>query len=152
RHPNQNAGTSLAWCVRHRVPGKRMIKRLFDLALSGAGLAMTSPILLGVAAAIKIDSPGPVFYRGWRSGRYGKPFRIYKFRTMVTDAESRGAASVSTGDPRITRVGHLVRKLKFDELPQLINVFVGDMSFVGPRPQFPSWVEKYSDEERAVLV
>lgn len=126
-------------------------KRAFDLMLSAAGLAVAAPAIVAVAIAIRLDSRGPVFYRGWRAGRHGLPFRIFKFRTMVTDAESLGAASTSDADSRITRVGHVVRKLKLDELPQLINVLLGDMSFVGPRPQFPNWVERYKDEEKAVL-
>lgn len=139
------------WASPSAANRSPVTKRAFDLALSAAGLAASAPAIAAVAIAIRLDSRGPVFYRGWRSGRHGLPFRIFKFRTMVTDAESRGTASTSDEDSRITRVGHVVRKLKLDELPQLINVLLGDMSFVGPRPQFPNWVERYKDEEKAVL-
>ncbi|OYT98233.1 MAG: sugar transferase [Burkholderiales bacterium PBB1] len=123
-----------------------MAKRLFDLCASGLGLWLLSPLLLLMALAIKLDSPGPVFFRQVRVGRHGVAFRIHKFRTMTnqdTDAEA-GTPQLTVGvDPRITRVGALLRRTKLDELAQLIDVFVGDMSLVGPRPEVPRYVALY---------
>jgi len=112
-----------------------MLKRLFDLVASGVGLVLASPLLAVMAIWIKLDSSGPVFYRGERAGRGGKPFRIFKFRSMVTDAERIGGPSTSGDDPRVTRSGRFIRRCKLDELTQLINVLRGDMSLVGPRPE-----------------
>jgi lipopolysaccharide/colanic/teichoic acid biosynthesis glycosyltransferase len=109
------------------------------------------PLLLYIGARIKREDGGPVFYRGVRVGLRGKPFRIYKFRTMVVDAEKMGPSSTAEEDPRITRIGKWTRKHKLDELPQLLNVFVGDMSFVGPRPQVEWAVDLYTPEEKAIL-
>lgn len=128
-----------------------MFKRPFDLVVASIGLLLLSPLLLGVAAAIRWRSPGPVLYRGVRVGRAGQPFRILKFRTMVVDADRIGGASAADDDPRITRVGAFLRRHKLDELPQLVNVLVGDMSLVGPRPQVPSDVARYTPEERTLL-
>lgn len=128
-----------------------MLKRAFDLALAVPGLVLLSPVFLILAAAIKIESPGPVFYRGVRVGRFGRPFRIYKFRSMVVDAERLGGSSTGENDPRITRVGRFIRRTKLDEFCQLINVVLGDMSIVGPRPQVPWAVETYTPEQRCVL-
>ncbi len=128
-----------------------MAKRIFDIVSSAVGLLVLSPVLLLLAITIKTGSKGPVFYRGQRAGRYGKPFRILKFRSMVTDAEQLGGSSTSDDDPRITRVGRFMRKLKLDELPQLLNVLIGEMSLVGPRPQVLDYVSRYSDEEQLVL-
>jgi lipopolysaccharide/colanic/teichoic acid biosynthesis glycosyltransferase len=128
-----------------------MMKRASDLLFAFFGLAIISPLLVVVAVLIKFDSRGPVFYRGVRVGRYGKAFRIFKFRTMVEDAEKLGSASTPEDDRRVTRVGRFLRKYKLDELPQLLNVFVGDMSLVGPRPQVAWAVERYTAEEKAVL-
>lgn len=127
------------------------MKRTMDIALSAFGLAVLSPALLAVALAIKWEDKGPVFYRGERVGLRGRRFRIFKFRSMVTDAERLGGPSTSDDDPRITRVGRVIRGYKLDELPQLINVLLGDMSLVGPRPEVPVEVETYSDEEKRVL-
>ncbi len=127
------------------------MKRLFDFVLSLVGLILLAPIILIVAALIQLDSPGPVFYRGVRVGRFGKLFWIFKFRTMVLNAEQLGGPSTADDDPRITRVGKSLRKYKFDELPQLINVLKGEMSFVGPRPEVPQYVAMFSEEERAIL-
>ena len=126
-------------------------KRAFDIALALAGLAVTAPLIAGVAAAIKQTSPGPVFYRGTRVGRHGRPFRMLKFRTMVVDADRTGVTSTSEDDPRLTTVGRWLRRYKLDELPQLVNVLSGSMSFVGPRPQVAWAVERYTAEERALL-
>lgn len=128
-----------------------MLKRLFDLIFSSIGLILLSPILLALAVAIKLDSPGPVFYRGVRVGRYGKPFRIFKFRSMVPNADKIGADSTSGNDMRVTKIGHIIRKFKFDEFSQLINVFLGDMSIVGPRPEVQKFVDMYTEEEKAIL-
>jgi len=128
-----------------------MSKRLFDIILSGIGLILLSPILLALVVAIKRDTPGPVFFRGSRVGLHGKPFRIFKLRTMVVDAEKMGASSTSDDDPRITRIGKVLRKYKLDELPQLINVLLGDMSLVGPRPEVKKFTDLYTDKEKAIL-
>jgi len=126
-------------------------KRVFDIVVSGVGLLMLSPILALISGLIKLDSRGPVFYRGVRVGHHGETFRIFKFRTMVLNADKIGGSSTPDDDPRITRVGRFLRKYKLDELPQLINVLVGEMSFVGPRPQVQWAVDLYSEEERKVL-
>jgi lipopolysaccharide/colanic/teichoic acid biosynthesis glycosyltransferase/ubiquinone/menaquinone biosynthesis C-methylase UbiE len=128
-----------------------MLKRLFDILASAAALLFFSPLLLVIALRIKLNSPGPIFYRGRRAGRFEKPFRIFKFRTMVINADKIGGPSTSDDDPRITQVGRFMRKYKIDELPQLLNVLVGEMSIVGPRPQVPDYVARFIDEEKKVL-
>ena len=128
-----------------------MNKRFFDIAAAAAGFLFLSPFLFFIALRIRREDGGPVFYRGERVGLHGKPFRIYKFRTMVVDAEKLGASSTSDDDARITRIGRFLRKYKLDELPQLINVLVGDMSLVGPRPQVKWAVDRYSEEEKVIL-
>ncbi len=127
------------------------MKRIFDRFFSIMGLLLFSPLLILIGIAIKCDSVGPVFYRGVRAGRFGKPFHMIKFRTMVMNAEAIGSASTPDDDGRITRVGRVLRKLKLDELPQLFNVLRGEMSLVGPRPQFPWALENYTEEERTIL-
>jgi len=104
-----------------------------------------------LAAAIRLESRGPVFYRGMRVGRMGKPFRIFKFRSMVQDAEKQGPSSTNASDSRVTNVGRWMRRLKLDELPQLMNVFKGDMSLVGPRPEVQKFVDLYTEEEKRIL-
>ena len=128
------------------------LKRLMDIVISGGALAVIWPVLLLVALAIKIDDPGPVFYRQVRVGRGGKTFRIFKFRTMVVDADKKGLAITVGRDNRITRVGAILRKTKLDELAQLINVFVGEMSFVGPGPEVQKYVDMYTPYQRQVLL
>lgn len=128
-----------------------MFKRLFDIIVSFTGLLIISPVLLTIALYIKAGGGGPVFYRGLRVGKNGRIFSIYKFRTMVVDAEKIGGVSTADDDPRITIVGKFLRTYKLDELPQLINVLKGEMSIVGPRPEVPSEVETYTDEEKRVL-
>lgn len=128
-----------------------MVKRLLDLGFSLVALVLLLPVFLLVAFAVKLDSPGPVFYAQERAGRRGKTFRILKFRSMVVDAERHGPLVTGNADPRVTRVGRLLRLLKIDELPQLINVLKGDMSLVGPRPEIPAIVEQYTEEQRNVL-
>ena len=128
-----------------------MVKRLFDIVFSFLGLWLSSPFFLGACLWIKLDTLGPVFYRGVRAGRNGRQFRIFKFRTMVVDAEKVGPSSTANDDPRITRSGVFLRDYKLDELPQLINVLKGDMSLVGPRPQVLWVVDLYSKDDKAVL-
>jgi len=128
-----------------------VLKRLFDLVWSAFGLLILSPVLLAIAAAIKLTSPGPVFYRGERVGLDEKRFRMFKFRTMVVDADKSGVMSTSQDDVRITKIGALLRRFKLDELPQLINVFKGEMSLVGPRPQVVAHAELYTPAEREVF-
>ncbi|MGE5373206.1 MAG: sugar transferase [Solirubrobacterales bacterium] len=128
-----------------------MFKRAFDLLASLVGLIVFSPVFLALAIAIKLETTGPVFYRGPRVGLNGKPFKIFKFRTMVQDADKIGASSTSVGDPRVTRTGDLIRRYKLDEIAQFINVFLGDMSFVGPRPEVQKFVDLYTEEEKAIL-
>ncbi len=125
-------------------------KRLLDLAVSALGLVVLAPLLLSISVAIAFGSPGDVWYRGVRVGRHGRPFRIWKFRTMRVDAGD-GPTSTSENDPRITPVGRVLRKYKLDELPQLFNVLHGEMSLVGPRPQVPWAVATYTPEERHIL-
>jgi lipopolysaccharide/colanic/teichoic acid biosynthesis glycosyltransferase len=127
------------------------MKRITDVILAAFGLIVLSPVMLALAALIKLDSTGPVFYRGMRAGRFGRPFRIFKFRTMVTDAEKLGGASTPEDDPRVTRTGRFLRKHKLDELPQILNVIAGEMSLVGPRPQVLWAVERYTEEEKSIL-
>ena len=126
-------------------------KRGFDIVVAGIGLVALSPALAVIAASIKLGSPGPVLYRGARVGLNARPFNILKFRSMVIDAEAVGGSSTSVDDPRVTKVGSFLRRTKLDELPQLWNVLVGDMSFVGPRPQVQWAVDLYTPEERTVL-
>jgi lipopolysaccharide/colanic/teichoic acid biosynthesis glycosyltransferase len=131
-----------------------MAKRVFDLALSALLLLLLSPLLLALAAWIKLDSPGPVFFRQERVGRHGRFFRIHKLRTMVADAPARGPALTVGADARITRAGAFLRRTRLDELPQFIDVLRGDMSLVGPRPEVPRYVAFYPPglRERALAV
>ncbi|NNJ74711.1 MAG: sugar transferase [Anderseniella sp.] len=128
------------------------LKRLFDFVVSGLAVVALLPLFLVVAAAVKFDSPGPVFFRQSRVGRGGHLFRIFKFRTMVDGASRTGTALTVQDDPRVTRLGAFLRARKIDELPQLFNVFVGSMSFVGPRPEVPEYMEFYSREQRAIIL
>ena len=126
-----------------------MAKRLFDLLGAAAALLLLSPLLLLTAMLVKLDSPGPVFFRQERVGRGGAPFRIHKFRTMAADAPARGLPLTVGADPRITRVGGFLRRTRIDELPQFIDVLQGSMSLVGPRPEVPRYVAHYPAELRA---
>jgi lipopolysaccharide/colanic/teichoic acid biosynthesis glycosyltransferase len=128
-----------------------MLKRAFDFLSSLIGLILVSPILVTIAILIKKEDGGPVFYRGVRVGRFGKLFRIFKFRTMVLNAEKLGGPSTADDDPRITKMGEFIRKFKLDELPQLMNVLKGEMSIVGPRPEVQMYVDMFTDEEKAIL-
>jgi lipopolysaccharide/colanic/teichoic acid biosynthesis glycosyltransferase len=128
-----------------------MLKRLFDFVCTLLGLVVLSPLLGLIAFAVKLSDGGPVLYRGLRSGLNGKAFRIWKFRTMVVDAEKTGVTATADDDPRVTRVGRFLRKYKLDELPQLVNVLVGEMSLVGPRPEVPQYTALFTAEEQAIL-
>jgi lipopolysaccharide/colanic/teichoic acid biosynthesis glycosyltransferase len=121
------------------------------LCVSLAALVLLAPLMLAVALAIKIGSPGPVFYRGTRTGRYGRPFGMLKFRTMVVNAEQLGGSTTGLDDPRVTRLGNILRALKLDELPQLLNVIRGDMSLVGPRPEVQEYTSLFTEEEKRIL-
>ena len=127
------------------------MKRLFDIVASGLGLIILSPLFLIVAIWIKLDSPGPVFFRQVRVRRYNKDFRIFKFRTMRVGSDKGSQITIGGRDPRVTRAGYWLRKFKIDELPQLINVFIGDMSLVGPRPEVRRYVDLYTPEQMHVL-
>lgn len=128
-----------------------VLKRTFDIVASAGGLVILSPIMAGISIAIVTDSKGGVFFRGVRVGKNGKPFRIFKFRSMRPDSEGNGKWNVGDDDDRITKIGHFLRKSKLDELPQLINVLIGDMSFVGPRPELQYYVDMYTDKEKPIL-
>jgi lipopolysaccharide/colanic/teichoic acid biosynthesis glycosyltransferase len=127
------------------------MKRLFDLFFSFIGLLLLQPLFAAVSIMIKVDSTGPVFFRQGRVGKDFKRFMIYKFRTMIVDAEKRGLRITSGGDRRVTRVGRVLRKFKIDELPQLFNVLKGDMSLVGPRPEVEEYVRLYEKDYREIL-
>ena len=151
----------LAWKVT--VKASYATKRLMDIVLSAVGMLLLSPVYLAIAAAVKLSSPGPVFFVQTRVGRYGRYFKFYKFRSMRQDAEAQKAALMDKNeskdgvifkmkdDPRITKVGRFLRRTSLDELPQLWNVFIGDMSLVGPRPPVPSEVLEYTLEDRKRL-
>ena len=127
------------------------MKRIFDVVASGLGLLVLSPFFLLLAVWIKLDSAGPVFYRQVRVGRYNRNFRLFKFRSMRVGSDKKGLITVGGRDPRVTRSGYFIRKYKLDELPQLINVLLGDMSLVGPRPEVRKYVEMYTSEQLHVL-
>jgi len=127
------------------------MKRLLDMTVAAVGLVVLSPLLAAVAALVRLTSPGPVFFRQERMGRAFRPFRIYKFRTMVQDAPRKGSLVTFGADPRITCLGRFLRATKIDELPQLINVFVGDMSLVGPRPEVRKYVEMFRADYEEIL-
>ena len=137
--------------IARRKP-QLVAKRAMDVLISGVALCVLWPVFALIALAIVIDDPGPVFYRQVRVGRGGKEFRIFKFRSMVTDADKKGLQITVGRESRITRVGALLRKTKLDELAQLIKVFLGQMSFVGPRPEVPRYVALYTPYQRQVLL
>ena len=132
--------------------GSLLLKRCFDIVVSALMLLVLSPVFLVLAIAIKLDSPGPVFYRQVRVTQYGKEFRIFKFRSMVTGADKKGSLVTVSGDSRITRVGHVIRNCRLDELCQLIDIFRGTMTFVGTRPEVPKYVAAYTPEMMATLL
>lgn len=129
-----------------------MIKEIFDFIVSFLGLILFSPLFLIITILIKTKSPGPVFYRGERIGKDGKIFKIFKFRTMVPDAEKLGGVCTSADDPRLTKIGKFLRKYKLDELPQLINVLKGEMSLVGPRPEVKKYIDMLKPEEKEKIL
>ena len=128
-----------------------MIKRLFDIVFSSVGLILLSPILIIITILIVIDSKGPVFFKQTRVGQFNRDFKIFKFRTMYVDSDKMGLLTVGDKDPRVTKMGYFLRKYKFDEFPQLINVLAGNMSFVGPRPEVRKYVDYYSKEDLKIL-
>jgi lipopolysaccharide/colanic/teichoic acid biosynthesis glycosyltransferase len=128
-----------------------MLKRSYDIILSLIAVILLGPLLLWIAFLIKKEDGGPTYYRGVRVGHHEKLFRIFKFRTMVLNAEKLGGPSTADDDPRITKTGKFLRKYKLDELPQLLNILKGEMSFVGPRPEVPMEVETYNEEEKRIL-
>lgn len=148
---NNDQPLEIAALLARRRP-QLIAKRVMDIAISAAALCVLWPVFLLIALAIVIDDPGPVFYRQVRVGRGGRPFRIFKFRTMVVDADEKGLSITVGRDSRITRVGAFLRKTKLDELAQLLNVLCGQMSFVGPRPEVPRYVELYTPYQRQVLL
>jgi lipopolysaccharide/colanic/teichoic acid biosynthesis glycosyltransferase len=129
----------------------RFFKRLTDIAVSLIAIIVFGPLMLALAILIKLDSPGPVFYRGERAGRAGTTFRIFKFRSMIVDAERKGGFSTAIDDPRLTLIGRSLRKYKLDELPQFFNVLFGNMSLVGPRPQVLYYTSRYTRKELLIL-
>ena len=147
--------TEIVKKYRENIQKKKVslfLKLFFDKVLALLLLIPLSPIILGIAIWIKLDSEGPVFYRQERITTYGRTFRIFKFRTMVKDADKLGAAVTEHNDPRISRAGDKLRKVRLDELPQLFNVLLGDMSFVGVRPEVAKYVNRYTDEMNATLL
>lgn len=127
------------------------MKRIFDIVCSGLGLMLLSPLFIVLAIWIKLDSKGPVFYKQIRAGRHNKDFTLYKFRSMRMGSDKKGLITIGGRDPRVTKSGYYIRKYKLDELPQLINVFLGEMSLVGPRPEVRHYVDLYNDEQLIVL-
>jgi lipopolysaccharide/colanic/teichoic acid biosynthesis glycosyltransferase len=127
------------------------MKRLFDIVCSAIGLIILSPFLILIALLVKVTSNGPIFYLQNRVGHHGAEFKLFKFRTMYTDADKKGLLTVGGRDPRITGIGYVLRKYKLDELPQLLNVLIGEMSLVGPRPEVKKYVDLYNEDQRKVL-
>jgi len=129
-----------------------MFKRLFDIVFSFLGLILVFPSLLIIVFLIKKESPGPAFYREERAGKDGKLFKIFKFRSMIINADKIGGPSTSADDPRLLKIGKFLRRYQLDELPQFINIVRGEMSFVGPRPEVPSEVERYDEETKKIIL
>lgn len=148
----QNEAVKYYYNILSKKKFSLLMKRIFDIAISAIMLVVLSPVFLVLAIAIKIDSSGPVFYRQERVTAYGKRFRIHKFRTMVNDADKIGSLITVKNDNRVTRVGKLIRKCRLDEVSQLIDVFLGDMTFVGTRPEVTKYVKRYSPVMMATLL
>ena len=148
---NENAGVVDFGALMKKKKAALFFKRCFDITASFFGILFLLIPFAAVAIAVKCSSRGPVFFRQVRVGKNGRKFRIYKFRTMVADAEKKGMQITVGGDSRVTGIGRVLRKTKVDELPQLFNVFAGQMSFVGPRPEVPHYVDMYSDYQKNVL-
>lgn len=140
------------YLILAKKPLQLIMKRLFDVIASIILLVLLSPVFLIIAIWMKFDSPGSVFYRQIRVTQYGKTFRIFKFRTMQMNAEQQGTSVTLSNDSRVTKLGSKIRSKRIDELPQLINVLIGQMSFVGTRPEVPKYVDKYTPEMRATLL
>ena len=138
--------------ILSKKKGQLLLKRLFDICLSLVLIIILSPVILIISIWIKLDSKGPVFYRQERITQYGKVFRIFKFRTMIVDADKIGSLVTTSNDSRITKVGNKIRKCRLDEVPQLFNILTGDMSFVGTRPEVKKYVDQYTDEMYATLL
>lgn len=138
--------------ILSKKKGQLVLKRLFDISLSLVLIIILSPVILIISIWIKLDSKGPVFYRQERITQYGKVFRIFKFRTMIVDADKIGSLVTTSNDSRITKVGNKIRKCRLDEIPQLFNILTGDMSFVGTRPEVKKYVDQYTDEMYATLL
>lgn len=129
----------------------KFLKRIFDLILSIIGLIVFSPVLMIAALLIVVDSRGPIFYRGLRTGYKGRAFKIFKLRTMFNNSDIEGRYSTAQNDPRVTRIGGILRRFKIDELPQFINVLIGEMSIVGPRPEVLAYTSLYTEEEKEIF-
>lgn len=138
--------------ILEKKKGQLFLKRLFDIVLAIVLIVILSPLILVLAIIIKLTSEGPIFFRQTRITQYGREFRIFKFRTMVVNAEKIGTQVTVGADPRITKIGRLIRKTRLDEIPQLLNVLQGDMSFVGTRPEVPKYVKEYNLEMLATLL
>lgn len=151
-HNIKNEETKKYYDILKKKKASLLLKRVFDILISLILLIILSPFFLIIAIAIKIDSKGPVFYKQERITEYGRIFKIFKFRTMVQNADKIGSLVTIGEDPRITKVGKLIRKCRLDEISQLINVLIGDMSFVGTRPEVKKYVDKYTDEMKATLL
>ena len=128
------------------------MKRLFDITFSLLGLMVAWPVILVVSVLVVVTSPGPVLYFGTRIGKHGKPFKMYKFRTMVINAEALGGPSTAADDKRLTKIGNFLKKFQLDELPQLLNVLKGDMSFVGPRPEVKMYIDMMTEQDRNIIL
>ena len=148
----QNDSVKMYYEILEKKRFSLKVKRFFDVMMSFVLIILLSPVFAVLSVWIKLDSKGPVFYRQERITQYGRKYRIFKFRTMVLNADQRGSLVTVRHDPRITSVGEKIRKCRLDELPQLFNIFIGDMSFVGTRPEVSKYVDKYSDEMKATLL
>lgn len=148
----KNVKVKMYYTILKRRQADMRAKRIFDLFFAVILSVLLSPVMAVAAILIKLDSPGPVFYRQMRVTQYGRTFRIYKFRTMCTGADSKGPLVTGSRDARITKVGEKMRRLRIDEIPQLFNVIRGEMSFVGTRPEVPKYVDAYTDEMMATLL
>ena len=148
----QNEAVKYYYDILNKKKVSLFIKRFWDIVISFILTVILLPLFAVLAIAIKLDSKGPVFFRQVRVGRYGKTFRIFKFRSMVQDADKMGVQLTTKGDPRITRVGKFLRITRFDELPQVMNILIGDMSLIGARPEVPRYVEQYTPEMTATLL
>ena len=148
----KNPEVNFYYEILNKKRAQLFFKRLFDILISLILLILLSPIMIIIAISIKLDSKGPVFFRQKRITQYGKTFRIFKFRTMVENAEKLGSQVTVSNDPRVTKIGGFIRKYRIDEFPQLLNVLFGDMTFVGTRPEVKKYVDAYTNEMLATLL